>query len=280
MKEIVEVAIGLPVSKTFHYRISERIKSSLKVGMRVVVPFKGRKVTGFAIDLLDHPPKGVEERLREIEDLLDEIPLIDSQMLRFYRWISHYYFYPLGEVIKTGLPPGLQLKSELVLSLTQDGMECLAEGGLEPIQEKIFREVGKDGKVTLKQIMKIFPGEVSRSQIFSWKRKSLINIDAEIEDKGVKPKFERVVQYKGGEPAKQLSKKQREILKWVEEKREALYSELSKKFKSPSKAIQFLDLSGLINVLNRERSCGVREISGTRTIASLPCFKTSSIARR
>jgi len=95
MKEIVEIAVGLPVSKTFHYRIPEKMKDSLQIGMRVLVPFKGRKVTGFAIDLLDHPPKGVEEKLREVEELLDEVPLIDSRMLLLHRWISDYYIYPL-----------------------------------------------------------------------------------------------------------------------------------------------------------------------------------------
>ena len=252
MKEIVEVAVGLPVSKTFHYRIPEKMRGSLQVGMRVLVPCKGRKVTGFAIDLLDYPPKGVEEKLLEVEDLLDEVPLIDHPMLRFYRWISDYYLYPLGEVIKTGLPPGLQLKSELVLSLTRDGTECLTKGGLEPIQEKVFNEIGRHGKVTLKKILKIFPEEVSRSQLFSWRRKGLLNIEAEVEDKEVKPKFEKVVQYRGGQTVRPLSEKQTEILKWVEEKGEISYSELSKKFKSPSKAIKSLHGSGLIAISSKE----------------------------
>ena len=267
MKEIVEVAVGLPVSKTFHYRIPEKMKGSLQMGMRVLVPFKGRKVTGFAIDLLDHPPKGIEEKLLEVEDLLDEVPLIDPQMLRFCRWISNYYLYPLGEVIKTGLPPGLQLKSELILSLTQDGMERLTQGGLEPNQEKIFSEIGRHGKVPFKKIMKIFPGEALRSQLFSWKRKGLINIDAEIEDKEVKPKFEKVVQYKGGEPAKQLSKKQAEILKWVEERGEIFFSELSKRFKSPSKAVQSLEASGLIATSYREV---IRDLSARPELKAYP----------
>ena len=49
-------------------------------------------------------------------------------MLRFYRWISDYYLHPLGEVIKTGLPPGLHLKSELLLSLTDEGIELSPSG--------------------------------------------------------------------------------------------------------------------------------------------------------
>lgn len=252
MKEIVEVAIGLPVFKTFHYRIPEKMKDSLQIGMRVLVPFKGRKVTGFSIDLLEQPPKGVEEKLREVEDLLDEAPLIDPQMLRFCRWIADYYLYPLGEVVKTGLPPGLHLKSELILSLTQNGMESLTQGGLEPIKEKVFKEIGRCGKASLKKILKLFLGEVSRSQLFSWKRKGLLNIDAEIEGKEVKPKFEKVVQYQGGEPPQPISKKQAEILNWIKEKGEISYSELSKRFKSPSKPIQSLQAKGLLSLSRRE----------------------------
>ena len=251
MKEIVEVAVGLPVFKTFHYRIPEKMRESLQVGMRVLVPFKGRKVTGFTIDLSDQPPKGVEEKLREVEGLLDEAPLIDSPMLRLYRWISDYYLYPLGEVIKTGLPPGLQLKSELILSLTQNGMESLARGGLEPIQEKVFKEIGRCGKISLKKILKHYLG-VSKSQLFSWKRKGLLNIDAGIEGKEVKPKFEKVVQYQGDELIQPISKKQAEILKWIKEKGEVSYSELSKRFKSPSKPIQFLRTKGLLSFSRRE----------------------------
>ena len=252
MKEIVEVAVGLPVSKTFHYRIPEKMRDSLKIGMRVLVPFKGRKVTGFAIDFHDFPPKGIEEKLREIENILDEAPLIDLQMLRFYRWIADYYIYPLGEVIKTGLPPGLHLKSELILSLTQNGKEYLTRGSLDPIQVKVFKEIERCGKVSLKKILKIFPGEISKSQLSSWKRKGLLNIDAGIGDKEVKPKFERVIIYQEGEPTQPISRKQSEILKWLEERGEVSISEINKRFKSPSKAIQSLQAKGLISIFNRE----------------------------
>jgi primosomal protein N' (replication factor Y) len=252
MKEIVEVAVGLPVFKTFHYRIPEKMIGSLQIGMRVLVPFKGRKVTGFSIDFLEQPPKGVEEKLREVEDLLDEAPLIDPAMLRFYRWISDYYLYPLGEVIKTGLPPGLQLKSELILSLTQDGIKCLAQGDLESIQEQVFKEIGRCGKVSLRKMLKHPLGEISRSQLFSWKRKGLLNIEPEIEGKEVKPKFEKVVYYQGSESAQPISKKQGEILNWVKEKGEISYSELGKRFESPSKTIQSLQAKGLLLLSRRE----------------------------
>ena len=187
-----------------------------------------------------------------MEDLLDEAPLIVPLMLRFYRWISDYYLYPLGEVIKTGLPPGLHLKSEPFLSLTERGMNSLTRGELHPIQEKVLKEIGRCGKVLLKKILKYFPGEVSKSQLFSWKRRGLLNIQSGMEGKEVKPKFEKMVQYQGGEPTQRISKKQAEILNWIREKGEISSSELNKRFKSSSKSIQSLQGQGLVSVFRRE----------------------------
>jgi primosomal protein N' (replication factor Y) len=252
MKEVVEVAVGLPLSKTFHYHIPEKMKDSLQVGMRVLVPFKGRKVTGFTIDLLNHPPQGLEEKLREVEDLLDEVPLIDPQMLRFYQWVSDYYLYPLGEVIKTGLPPGLQLKSEPMVSLTPYGRECLTGKGLGPIDEKILGEIRECGKVPLKKLLMIFPSEPSKAQIFSWKRQGVIHIDVEIGGKEVRPKFEKIVQYRGGESVKPLSKKGEGILQFVKGAGEVSYSEITKRFKSPSRVVQSLQAKGLVSMTTRE----------------------------
>ena len=148
-------------------------------------------------------------------------------MLRFYKWISNYYIHPLGEVIKTGLPPGLHLKSELFLSLTEAGRNILVRGGLDPVQEKIFREIDRCGKTPLKTVLKIFPGDASRLQVYAWKKKGLLAMEAGIDRKEVTPKFERVIEYRGGGGAVKLrSKKQIELLKWLEEKREVPYAQL------------------------------------------------------
>jgi primosomal protein N' (replication factor Y) (superfamily II helicase) len=252
MKEIVEVAVGLPLPKTFHYRIPEKMKEHLEVGMRVLVPFKGRKVIGFTVDLPEDPPEGLEEKLREVEDLLDEAPLIDSRMLRLYRWISDYYIYPLGEVIKTGLPPGLHLKSEWYLSLTPKGIDRLCCGASDPIQERVFNEISGSTRVPLNRILKLLPGEITRAQVFAWRRQGLIEMDSGTKGREIRPKFERVVEYRGGELPSDLSKKRREILRWVEERGRVSYSDLCRSFNCPSKTVQWLESSGLVSTLNRE----------------------------
>ncbi len=252
MKPIVEVAVGLPISKTFYYLIPEALRNFLQVGMRVLVPFKGRKVTGFCLALLDQPPKGIEDKLREIEDLLDEVPLIDPPMLRFYRWISDYYLYPLGEVIKTGLPPGFHLKSEFMLSLTEEGRTALLRGSLGAAEERILQTVEKSQRVSLKRMLRIIPEKRLRSQIFSLKRKGLLQIEASIEERGIQPQYEKVVHYQGRGAETILTKKEEEIRKWLETKGTSLYSDLKKEFKSPFKQIQSLQDKGILSITQKE----------------------------
>lgn len=252
MKTIVEVAVGLPVPGTFHYLIPENMRGVLQVGTRVIVPFRGRRVTGFGVDLLDRSPEGLEEKLKEVEDLLDEAPLIDPMMLRLCRWISDYYLYPLGEVIKTGLPPGLQLKSELMVSLTEAGCNYLHRGSSGPAEEKAMREIERCGKVPLKRLLKMFSGVISRSQLFSLKRKGLLHMEAGLEDRGVKPKLESIVRYEEGQSLPPISKKEADILKWVEERKEVSSSQLNKRFRSSSKSLRSLQDKGLITMIRRE----------------------------
>ncbi|MGQ9507901.1 MAG: primosomal protein N' [Thermodesulfobacteriota bacterium] len=267
MKEIVEVALALPIQKTFYYLIPRSIKESLQTGMRVLVPFKGRKVVGFAIHLLDSPPKGLEEKLKEVEGVLDEAPLIDPQLLRFYRWVSEYYLYPLGEVIKTGLPPGLNLKIQMGLRLTEEGRKTLSVAEGDPTEKEILREIERRGKVSLKRMERLFSYRVSRSYFFSLKRKGLIHIEPELEEKEVKPKFEWIIRCEEGKQEKYLRKKEERIFSWIRERGEASYSEIKREFQSPLKSIQSLKEKGFVSITQREI---FRDLTGKSDLKSYP----------
>src|SRR5215831_16055719 len=98
-----DVAVCLPLSRTFVYRLSE----SIEVGCRVVVPFRKREVEGFVVALHDAPPK--VEAL-PIQEIIDKQPLLRPEIFKLCRWISEYYVSPLGEVLKGALPPGITAK--------------------------------------------------------------------------------------------------------------------------------------------------------------------------
>jgi primosomal protein N' (replication factor Y) (superfamily II helicase) len=254
MNQVVEVAVGLPVSKTFHYAVPEKMRDSLQIGMRVLVPFQGRKVTGFILDLLDRSPKEIENKLRDIEDVLDDAPLIGADMLRFFRWISDYYLYPLGEVIKTGLPPGLHLKSEPNLSLTPEGIAWLGKGNLDPFVQGILREVERCKTVGLKKILGLLPGQASRAQIFSLKRRGFLAIEDRVEPQRVRPKMEKTVRLRIEEGAGPSTEKQERIVSWLKAKGDVSVSALNKVFPSSWSSIRSLERKGFVSTSLREVS--------------------------
>src|SRR5215467_3654838 len=98
-----DVAVCLPLSRTFVYRVSEPIE----VGCRVVVPFRKREVEGFVVALQDAAPKVEALAIKEI---IDRTPLLRPEIFKLCRWISEYYVSPLGEVLKGALPPGITAK--------------------------------------------------------------------------------------------------------------------------------------------------------------------------
>jgi primosomal protein N' (replication factor Y) len=98
-----DVAVCLPLSRTFVYRVSEPVE----VGCRVVVPFRKREIEGFVVALQDAAPKVEALAIKEI---IDKTPLLRPEIFKLCRWISQYYVSPLGEVLKGALPPGITAK--------------------------------------------------------------------------------------------------------------------------------------------------------------------------
>jgi primosomal protein N' (replication factor Y) len=103
-KLFAEVAVCLPLSRTFTYALSE----PAAVGCRVVVPFRGRDIEGFIVGLRDTPPESIDAL--PAREVIDREPLLPPEIFALCRWISDYYFAPLGEVLKSALPPGITQK--------------------------------------------------------------------------------------------------------------------------------------------------------------------------
>jgi primosomal protein N' (replication factor Y) len=89
-----------------------------------------RRAPGFVLGPASAAPKG----LRDVETVLDDAPALDEELLAFLRRAADYYLHPLGEVLQAALPPRMQAKSRVGLSLTEIGrkraplLEGTAEG--------------------------------------------------------------------------------------------------------------------------------------------------------
>jgi primosomal protein N' (replication factor Y) len=105
-KIFVQVAVALPVGGAFTYTAKGDLAKNIGAGKRVLVPFSGRDVTGYILRAV--PPEN-RKGLKDITAVIDPSPLFPSNMVKFFEWISDYYRYPIGLVIKAALPTGLNV---------------------------------------------------------------------------------------------------------------------------------------------------------------------------
>jgi primosomal protein N' (replication factor Y) len=95
---LVEVALPLPLPRTFTYRAAAPIAA----GTRVRVPFAGRRLIGWVVGGAE--PPGEVHQLRDIDAVLEDAPGVPADVLELCRWIGSYYLTPLGLVLRSALP--------------------------------------------------------------------------------------------------------------------------------------------------------------------------------
>ena len=111
----VEVILPLSLAKTFTYRVSEAEFHFVKNGMRVVVPFgKSKMYTALIIDKHQNEPTLYEAK--EIDQILDEKPIVTQFQITHWQWIASYYMCAIGDVYRGAMPSALLLESETIIS--------------------------------------------------------------------------------------------------------------------------------------------------------------------
>lgn len=97
------VAPEVPVGGRFTYLVPPQLIERVRVGVRVEVPFGGRKVRAFVLELpgtCDVEPR----RLRELAAVLDPEPVLAPEVLQLAEFAAEYYASSLGEVLAAAIP--------------------------------------------------------------------------------------------------------------------------------------------------------------------------------
>lgn len=127
----LEVALSKPLRQTFTYLCEPGAHENAAPGVRVRVPFGQRREVGVvvgmqsAVDL----PSG---RLRAIEGVLDDQPVVSPELLELTRWMAEEYACGWGEALAAVLPAPLKhargSRKVLMMSATEKATpEVLAE---------------------------------------------------------------------------------------------------------------------------------------------------------
>lgn len=126
MPQFADIALPVPLDQPFTYSLPETLRHRVQPGCRLLVPFGGRKLTGVAVRVHDHPPDP-EVAVRQALKLLDEEPVIEEHLISLGRWIASYYCAPLGEALRVMAPLGGEVRSSKVYSLTDIGRDTVRQ---------------------------------------------------------------------------------------------------------------------------------------------------------
>jgi primosomal protein N' (replication factor Y) len=104
MPLLADIAVPVPLSHAFTYGVPEAMRASLRPGSRVVCELGKRKLVGVVLAISERPlPPGIK-RLKLIAALVDAEPVLPAELLGFLGQLAHYYFAPIGEVLRLALP--------------------------------------------------------------------------------------------------------------------------------------------------------------------------------
>ncbi len=136
-----EVAVPLPLHQTYTYLLPDTIETPPTAGCRVKVPFAGRTLIGFVTS------EGVvTEKLKSIQSVLDDIPILSQDLLHLAKEMSRHYFCGIGEALSTFLPAAVKkgTKARVVTILTanpegaKDALLQLADSPRAAMQHRVL----------------------------------------------------------------------------------------------------------------------------------------------
>ncbi len=151
LKKFVDVIVPLPIAGLYTYSLPERIGNNVQAGCRVIVSFGKKKFyTGMVIKVHDIEPENCETK--QIEEVLDDRPILLPYQLTFWNWLSAYYLCTLGEVFKAALPSGMKLASETKVVYNPD---YEAEAPLSEKEQQVVDTLSRKPEQMLNQLERI-----------------------------------------------------------------------------------------------------------------------------
>ena len=104
MMYFVDVAVDKPLYQLFTYRSSYPIA----VGNRVLVPFGKNKTVVAIVVRINHHPQLPDDKIKNIKQVLDEMPLFNQEWISLIEFTANYYLYPIGQSFFHALPAQLK----------------------------------------------------------------------------------------------------------------------------------------------------------------------------
>ena len=105
------VVFNRPIEQVLTYRVPTPLERIIQPGQRVRVPLgRGDKLAvGYCVRVDSSLPVELDPaRIKDVVEVLDLLPLIDSKMLELTRWMADYYACSWGQALDAVVPAGVK----------------------------------------------------------------------------------------------------------------------------------------------------------------------------
>lgn len=189
MPNFIDVVIPVPLQKLFTYSITELESGFLQKGMRVAVPFGKSKIyTGIVFNIHKQAPAAYDAK--EIHQILDNKPIVNSKQLALWQWIATYYMCTLGDVMRAALPSGFILESETVI--IKNNAKSIDESHLKDDEFLVYEALNHQSSLKIQDVSNILDKKNVLPTIKNLIEKEAIIVREDIYEK-YKPKLIRYV---------------------------------------------------------------------------------------
>jgi primosomal protein N' (replication factor Y) len=206
----------------------------------VLVPLRQRRLTGYILSF----PDSSGHELRPVEALLDDSALFPPEMVPLFRWLAAYYVYPIGETIKSALPPGLILESRLLLKPT--GRRPLPESAL---LREVLTELEARGQASGAELKRALGRDVSYA-LSRLRASGHVVLGERLRREAVRPLVERVARAVAGADLAGLARRPAAavLFGFISREGECRTARLRELFPGVAEKLRWLAEAGLIEV--------------------------------
>ncbi len=176
------IAVGRPVRGEFTY-LHPASLGPLVSGQRVLVPFGRATALGFYLGPATPPPATM--KVRPIEKALEPDAALPPDLIALLRFAAEHYRYPLGEAIRSALPPGLSGKVEGKIARPNEIHFAVVEDGADPARLSrapsqaavLSYLLAVGGRATVEEVAHAIPG--ARESLKKLVERKLCRIESE-----------------------------------------------------------------------------------------------------
>lgn len=210
---IAEVAVDLPFEKSYNvydYKIPVSMLDEISPGIRVIVPFSGRRREGYVVKL----KSSTSVETKHILACIDDYPLFSQEMIDLACWMSEKYMCALSKTLQCMIPSGIKYKFRKKIRLVKE----YQTSNLGHLQKKIVDLLKKNrGEMYYSKLLEVMEHSNVYASLKGLYEKKIIEYEKEIVS-GIKPRTIKVVEPVEGLPddiVKKLSKKLQEVLQII-----------------------------------------------------------------